>query len=258
MIRADIGSVACHEALRRRPLCQHITARITYVMVKLSRTDTELSDATPLETVPLKSSPQTLRNHASLADLRSPTSCSRGLQNRHSESNLRLFAAVAEHPEAPLSERQKGVYEQFLTATPGVTRQGDGWGSLTVRGKKIGKQTSMASLREKARAFSFVHDKHRERGLNALARETEMSKEDKHRSIGSNSGFFRGTSFNHSRPTTPAGLNGGVVEPHKSHSKLRGLMTSVKAAVGISKSKHATSAAKPDRVRQDALSAYKI
>jgi hypothetical protein len=44
------------------------------------------------------------------------------------------------------------LYERFLDTTPGVVRQGDGWGSLS-SGKALHKPSSMLSLREKARAF---------------------------------------------------------------------------------------------------------
>lgn len=141
--------------------------------------------AEPSLTVPLK--PPALRGVPSTPALRSSTT--RNVPQRKSESNLRnsrqfntmptLHSSSpepnAKHPYAhgaesksppasshPFATKQSRVYEQLLETTPGVMRQGEGWSSrggatglaapppLTGR---MGKTSSMLSLREKARAI---------------------------------------------------------------------------------------------------------
>ena len=78
--------------------------------------------------------------------------------------------AEAQSPPAsahPFAIKQRGVYEQLLDCTPGIVRQGEGWSSRGLStdeelvqppkiGRRMGKTSSMLSLREKARAFLGV------------------------------------------------------------------------------------------------------
>lgn len=150
---------------------------------------TDIPIAEPTLTVPLK--PPALRGVPSTPALRSSTT--RNVPQRKSESNLQNsrqfntmptlhcaspnvngkphpFATGAESQSPPASshpfaKKQRGVYEQLLDSTPGIIRQGEGW---TSRGMseddgeplapprmkgRMGKTSSMLSLREKARAF---------------------------------------------------------------------------------------------------------
>jgi hypothetical protein len=72
-------------------------------------------------------------------------------------------------PRSPKSPRR--VYERFLDSTPGVVRQGDGWGSFStgIGGSgRMGKQSSMASLRERARALLGSGGTERDGGRNIV------------------------------------------------------------------------------------------
>lgn len=88
--------------------------------------------------------------------------------NSNGKSHPFAVGAEAESPPAsshPFAKKQRGVYEQLLDSTPGVIRQGEGWSSRgmseddgeplappRIKGR-MGKTSSMLSLREKARAF---------------------------------------------------------------------------------------------------------
>lgn len=57
------------------------------------------------------------------------------------------------------AESPRVIFEKFLDTTPGVVRQGDGWSSFAPppsHASRMAKPSSMASLREKARAFLGV------------------------------------------------------------------------------------------------------
>jgi hypothetical protein len=88
----------------------------------------------------------------------------------NTNANPHPFATGAESRSPPASShpfatKQRGVYEQLLDSTPGIIRQGEGWSSRgmseddgellappRLKGR-MGKTSSMLSLREKARAF---------------------------------------------------------------------------------------------------------
>ena len=125
--------------------------------------------------IPLKPPAPVLRATPSTPMLRTSISGTQTTRmvTRKSESNLRAFntlptnVAFAEafrevdgdeyedgdHGLGPdgVAAPNRRLYERFLDTTPGVVRQGDGWGSLS-SGKALHKPSSMLSLREKARA----------------------------------------------------------------------------------------------------------
>lgn len=75
------------------------------------------------------------------------------------------YAQDAESQSPPFSVKQREVYEQLLDQNPGVARKGEGWASrnnvnlLTAPHPRMGKTSSMLSLRDKARTFLNVGDK---------------------------------------------------------------------------------------------------
>lgn len=122
-----------------------------------------------------------LRSESSLSgSFSTKVSHSQRIPARKSESNLRAFNTVPSHHVtfADLADGQtqqqsafsdddedddeevvgaslrspRRLYERFLDSTPGVVRQGEGWGSLS-SGKAMAKPSSIASLRERARMF---------------------------------------------------------------------------------------------------------
>lgn len=154
------------------------------------------TSAEPNMRIPLKPPAPTLRATPSTPMLRSSLSGLSGTQTtrmatRKSESNLRAFNTMPtniafadalreseparlrfsdEETHAFLEQEDEDndtdtirgsprrLYERFLDTTPGVVRQGDGWGSLS-SGKALAKPSSMISLRERARAL-LGGDKH--------------------------------------------------------------------------------------------------
>lgn len=108
--------------------------------------------------VPLKPPAPVLRATPSTPMLRASGTQTARVVTRKSESNLRAFntlptnVAFAEAFEEDEMAPPRRLYERFLDTTPGVVRQGDGWGSLS-SGKALHKPSSMLSLRERARAL---------------------------------------------------------------------------------------------------------
>ena len=157
-------------------------------------------------TAPLKSA---LRATPSTPTLRSSESAHR-LPVRKSESNLRNFATLPTIAASPVPvpglighdspNRRRGVYENLL-ATSGVAKHGEGWAN-SAPGRM--KQSSMASLRDKAKAVFGPERREREpREMVDLAKRSSRE----------------------ARPVTPASAL-------KSGGGVMGLLRSLKGVVG--------------------------
>ena len=171
-----------------------LLARILVSCLKLSSRIELTNLAEPTLTLPLK--PPALRGAPSTPALRSLDSfggaqTTRQPMQRKSESNLRNFntlpasalSVLAAGPDAldddyydeqPMDHRtrQRGVYEQLLDSTPGVVRNGDGWSSW----RSMAKPSSMASLRERARALLDGEKRESGRNITNLADEVERER----------------------------------------------------------------------------------
>ncbi|KAK4689689.1 hypothetical protein P7C73_g420, partial [Tremellales sp. Uapishka_1] len=193
-----------HQNRKERPTVSH--------MMKLFSGDDKPSSRSntpePSHTVQLKN-PQ-LRGTPSTPALRSSTT--RRVPARKSESNLRNFNTLPTISSPALMK--VGVYESLLETRPGVVRQGEGWSSLGVPlPRSMGKQSSMASLREKARAF--LGD--RERHIVDLKAEAEEKRR---------SGLLRPAT-----PSTNSMLNMG--KNGAEQRKMKGFMKTLKGVVGF-------------------------
>lgn len=123
--------------------------------------------------MPLRRSESNLRNYntmptlVSLADAVRDSALDDDLEpetDAHAHSRhlgLRPYSGTSDEylSDSHESARREGqahsprkIYERFLDTTPGVVRQGDGWGSWSTS-RAMGKPSSMASLRERARVL---------------------------------------------------------------------------------------------------------
>ncbi|OCF43528.1 CAMK/CAMKL protein kinase [Kwoniella heveanensis CBS 569] len=190
-----------------------------------------------------------LRGAPSTPALRSSTT--RGLTRvpqRKSESNLRNFNTMPvipspsfvagpeydalsdnedELPEHVLNSPRRVRYENLLTGEPGVVRQGDGWGSMSSGKGMMKPSSSMASLRERARAL-LGDSKPHERNI------VDLSKPNNHHKLEKRSSrlTLADRSEHPARPGTPAAQS---VLTMKTDGGKKGWLKSLKGAMGMGK-----------------------
>ncbi|WVQ96253.1 hypothetical protein IAU59_003357 [Kwoniella sp. CBS 9459] len=214
-----------------------------------SRSNTPEPGFVPLKPPASAAQTHSLRGAPSTPALRSSTT--RGLTRvpqRKSESNLRNFNTMPTIPsssfvagpeydalsdgedefaEHPLNSPRRVRYESLLTGEPGVVRQGEGWGSLSSGKGMMKPSSSMASLRERARAL-LGDSKAHERNI------VDLSKPQGHHKLEKRSSRLtladRGDQP--ARPGTPAAQS---VLTMKTDGGKKGWLKSLKGAMGMGK-----------------------
>ncbi|WVF68723.1 hypothetical protein IAT40_003495 [Kwoniella sp. CBS 6097] len=215
-----------------------------------SRSDTPEPGFVPLKPPASASHTHALRGAPSTPALRSSTT--RGLTRvpqRKSESNLRNFNTMPvipspsfvagpeydalsdnedDFPEHALNSPRRVRYENLLTGEPGVVRQGDGWGSLSSGRAMMKPSSSMASLRERARALLGDSNKPHERNI------VDLSKSNGHHKFEKRSSrlTLADRDEHPARPGTPAAQS---VLTMKTDGGKKGWLKSLKGAMGMGK-----------------------
>ncbi|WRT68102.1 uncharacterized protein IL334_005077 [Kwoniella shivajii] len=190
---------------------------------------------------PASASSQTLRGAPSTPALRSSSTRSHTkVPMRKSESNLRNFNTMPTIPSTsftagpeydPLEDEEDSdkprrvMFENMLSTQPGVIRQGDGWGSLSSGRGFMKPSSSMASLRERARAILGDNTKSND--------PTKTHHRLEKRSSKLNINVSSDKELPSNRPGTPAAQSVLTMKTDGGHKK--GWLKSLKGAMGMGK-----------------------